>query len=435
MLYDEPTNDSGESNDNTRASLLRRHQRGIRLLDHPHFLLLYVPKDDGSKMKLVKPASDAYHRERLVQKIDDKNLLLPYYALSHLWGTTKENRYHWNDISEYVDDENGQPVKPVSMRPEKRDSLLALLKHHPDSYWWVDVLCARTDTPLVIMGDIYACCNTCYAMIDCEADLIPKINSMMHQLYDGTWTWTLDSYKEAYNTVDIFYQSSWWNRVWTLQEAVLPDEVVFIAETPTAISDSNMLSINDLKKFCDKAWEYIAAEWGELQYKREGEFKRDTTTGFTSSMDDCLDASDIKVVFATAVQETAWCRTYYTKHVTYATKAITPSSINFLFAAFARSSRQCMDPVDYVYGVLGVLQFDVPRKTDANEVWQLFISELQKLVTDPKRITIEDELDKVLVSRYCSDRARECNLLTAENMCQVFGYFYLPVPTFGMGLV
>ncbi|KAI7873725.1 hypothetical protein K492DRAFT_196978, partial [Lichtheimia hyalospora FSU 10163] len=94
-----------------RDAFLRRYQRGIRLLDHPHFLLLYVP-DDGTMMRLVKPSEDSYHRERIIQMVDDSDLLLPYYALSHLWGTSKANPHTWEEVGEYVMDENGEPAAP-----------------------------------------------------------------------------------------------------------------------------------------------------------------------------------------------------------------------------------------------------------------------------------------------------------------------------------
>ncbi|CDH56025.1 predicted protein [Lichtheimia corymbifera JMRC:FSU:9682] len=156
---------------NTRKAFLRRDLEGSfseddqvntrkttyedglgALLVDPHFLLLHVP-DDGGKMKIIQPANNLYHRNQMIKRINETKQDTPscYYALSHLWGLTENNRYLWHEIGDYVDDEEGNPVDPVSMRPEKRDALLKLLKEYPDSYWWVDVLCARTDTPLDIM--------------------------------------------------------------------------------------------------------------------------------------------------------------------------------------------------------------------------------------------------------------------------------------------
>ncbi|CDH60925.1 predicted protein [Lichtheimia corymbifera JMRC:FSU:9682] len=102
-------------------------------------------------MQVIKPVDDPYHRKRIIKRINEaKGIPSFYYVLSHLWGLKENNRYLWNEIGDYVDEENGKPAEPVSMRPEKRDALLVLLRGHRDSYWWIDVLCARTDTPLDI---------------------------------------------------------------------------------------------------------------------------------------------------------------------------------------------------------------------------------------------------------------------------------------------
>ncbi|KAI7873501.1 hypothetical protein K492DRAFT_200644 [Lichtheimia hyalospora FSU 10163] len=47
-----------------------------------------------------------------------------------------------------------------------------------------------------------------------------------------------------------------------------------------------------------------------------------------------------------------------------------------LIVALGGSTRRCMDPVDYVYGVLGMLNIKIPRLTEPKAVWQRFLSEL-----------------------------------------------------------
>lgn len=42
----------------------------------------------------------------------------------------------------------------------------------------------------------------------------------------------------------------------------------------------------------------------------------------------------------------------------------------------AGSPRTCTNPVDYVYGVLGLLAIDVPRMDDPHAVWSTFLSVL-----------------------------------------------------------
>ncbi|KAJ8652911.1 hypothetical protein O0I10_011445 [Lichtheimia ornata] len=246
MTYDtEEDDDSYKINirleDDEDSKRKRSFEKGLStLLDDKYFLLLYVP-ENGSKMKVIRPANDAYHRKRIIQRINEERRTPSfYYALSHLWGLTENNRYHWNDISEYVDDEQGQPMKPVSMRPEKRDALLTMLQDHPDSYWWIDVLCARTDTPLDIMGDIYACCLECIVMIDCQRSLIPKI-------YSYYWQPHQTSSSQLIEVLDIFLQSQWWYRVWTWQEMALPvGDVRFMAETDIHRLQRNTITLKKL---------------------------------------------------------------------------------------------------------------------------------------------------------------------------------------------
>ena len=221
-------------------------------------------------MQVIRPATDSYHRQRMIKRINEaKRIPSFYYALSHLWGVTKENRYHWNDISEHAVDEEGQPVKPVSMRPEKRDALLALLRDHPDSYWWIDVLCARVDTPLDIMGDIYGCCLECVAMIDCEVDLISSLPTKKYVIPEQTTDFPTQEqllngkkiYQENPDLIDILYtfmQCKWWQRVWTWQEMALPfGDVRFMSETDTQRLPCNTITMDNLSNSCNNASEII----------------------------------------------------------------------------------------------------------------------------------------------------------------------------------
>ena len=216
-------------------------------------------------MKLVKPSSDRYHRERILERSSfirhhggpfNYHTDLPHYALSHLWGITKEP--HMWDIGQYVDDEEGKPAAPISMRPEKRQTLLKLLEGHPDTYWWIDVLCARTDTPLDIMGDIYARCAECIAMVDCEPSTIPEIHSRMSQLQNIKETDDngRSTFWQASDKLDTLAQCNWWKRVWTWQEMVLPEKVMLVSERAIELSDCNALNIDDLTAFTDIVEKY-----------------------------------------------------------------------------------------------------------------------------------------------------------------------------------
>ncbi|KAJ8652602.1 hypothetical protein O0I10_011748 [Lichtheimia ornata] len=371
----------------------REYQRGIQLLDHPQFLLLHIP-DNGTKMKLVKPANDPYHRNRIMERVKiektfvRKRLLLPYYALSHLWGVSKTHLHLWHAIGDLVDDEKGQPAAPVSMRPEKRETLLKLLAAYPDSYWWIDVLCARTDTPLAIMGDIYACCQQCIAMIDCDPDLIPQIHAISRDrlqneksiMFSGADHY-LDYCSLKANILGKVMQCQWWKRVWTWQEIVLPKNVMVIAETAVDIFDSNTIDAQDL----------IGFGMGDVIH----------VSKFCHGA-----AQSMAKMTITCVEEISTCRQLNSHRVSLPSDSwIWPE----LFDTFGKSSRQCMDPVDYVFGMFGMCPLDIPRMADPNAVWQLFLAKLEDLLAN-------DDSPRTRIS----DRARHFDLAAAQNMADVY---------------
>ncbi|CDS10627.1 hypothetical protein LRAMOSA11113 [Lichtheimia ramosa] len=379
------------------------------LLADEHFLLLYVP-DNGAKMQVIRPVSDSYHRKRIIQRINEaKHIPSFYYALSHLWGLTDDNRYHWNDISEYVIDEQGQPVKPVSMRPEKRDTLLSMLKDHPDSYWWIDVLCARTDTPLDIMGDIYSCCLECIAMIDCDPGLIPELNTMKDMRAN------LDEYRWAFNNrydhapskqftenntllmdvLSTLMQSKWWHRVWTWQEMGLPfGDVRLMAETGSHQPISNTITVDDLRQF-----DYIVGKLTDIYHKKR--LRR-----LNPKQKDALGNAEAIYDWLKEIQSAR------NSNESRLGKRMSSLRLFFLIKSLGRSTRCCMDPADYVYGVLGIFQMKIPRMADPNEVWKTFLAKLEEY--------LKNMYGNAISRPRIIDRARHGDLRKARNMAHVY---------------
>ncbi|KAJ8652702.1 hypothetical protein O0I10_011647 [Lichtheimia ornata] len=374
------------------------------LLADEHFLLLYVPDHNGAKMQIVRPANDAYHRRRMIKIVNERRPGRPvpscYYALSHLWGLTENNRYLWHEIGDYVDDEQGQPAAPVSMRPEKRDTLLALLKSHPDSYWWIDVLCARTDTPLDIMGDIYACCLECVAMIDCEPSLLSKFLKK-ENTFLGSWfaaptplfhPQRLSLIKGPWliKLLGTFLQSGWWQRVWTWQEMALPlGDVRFMAETDAHGFQNNTITLNELDYFGREVYKVQASD------ERNGDAAREIYSilqGITcakTSTSDRKGGDDFTARF------------------------------QLIMLSLRYSKRRCYDPADYVYGVLGMMQIKIPRVEDPNAAWSHLLSKL-------------DDLLPLKYSRWV-DSADEFDLREAETIGDVYTklveIYADPIPT------
>ncbi|CDS07081.1 hypothetical protein LRAMOSA09604 [Lichtheimia ramosa] len=370
-------------------------------------------------MKLVKPANDSYHRERIMRRsrkeVSSDRLSLPHYALSHLWGISEEIPHLWHDIGDYVDDEKGQPAASVSMRSEKRETLLKLLEYHPDSYWWIDVLCARTDTPLDIMGDIYKYCRTCYAMIDCDSHTISEMQSLITCEERAK---TGDEFWHAASVWDTFARCAWWKRVWTWQEMVLPNQVLLIAETEMEVC--NTVDMDLLDKFGR------VADW-TMKYthpKVYKQWKDSPSFSLVNEINDCLSQrssfQEGRVSLINEVGDGLYQKSDFEEgHVSLSSEIseslhqktdfeenFGPPGV-FTLDMLARSSRRCMKPVDYVYGVLGVLQLKLPRGVEPNELWQLFVS------------LVENALKGSCLFRV-NDHAREFDLLVARDMSDVY---------------
>lgn len=98
------------------------------------------------------------------------------------------------------------------------------------------------------------------------------------------------------------------------------------------------------------------------------------------------------------------------------------SPLDLLFM-FAQSSRRCMDPTDYVYGVLGLLQMDIPRMNDPHAVWTYFLSQVEDLVASSSH----DHHHRHHCSGIhtttitLSERAKKFDLSKADNMADVYG--------------
>ncbi|CDH50485.1 predicted protein [Lichtheimia corymbifera JMRC:FSU:9682] len=398
----------------------RFFEKGLgALLADMYFLLLYVPKD-GAKMRIIRPATDPYHRQRMIKRATDaKTIPSFYYALSHLWGISKDNLQLWEEIGNYVDDTDGQPAAPVPMRLEKRATLLALLKAHPDSYWWIDVLCARTDIPLDIMGDIYACCLECIAMIDCEPSLLSKFHTEKHmreELVDAGYEprskvimngkRLYAKYPQLHAQVYQLQQSEWWKRVWTWQEMALPYGAVrLMAETDDHHFQSNTTTIDDVVNCFKDAVvveSYLRANCANAPIALAG------------------NEADIFNFMEEVYQARSFNK--------YRIGKQSLSEISSLLVSLGASSRRCMDPVDYVYGVHGMFQIKIPRMSDPTAVWQRFMSELEKYTE-----AMVNEKSEIDGKNYKFPAfAYRIDLREAENMSDVYErlshgfYFGLP---------
>lgn len=91
--------------------------------------------------------------------------------------------------------------------------------------------------------------------------------------------------------------------------------------------------------------------------------------------------------------------------------------ISEIFVSLAGSSRTCLDPLDYVYGILGLLDIHIPRTDNADTLWRTFLSKLKDHLTQMVNDIKEDDVN---VSFTLSESACDIKLAHAENVSEVY---------------
>lgn len=402
MLYDDPTallDDDADVDDITYNNETRRQQAFEEgrnwLYKNPHFSLIHVEKhsnDDTVTMTMVDvTTADATCRQQLQEQ--------GYYCLSHLWGRDARN-YMWDDSGVLTKkgntgdgDGGGAVLAPaVPMRIEKRATLLALLEQNP-GFWWIDVFCARVDTPLRIMGSIYKYCTACFAMMDCSFQTLKQLDQGLPSLLQEVslhfpekkrpsrrlpifigyvdedeeeemdedkallFKTTLDKYPTEVQALLDLTQSTWFTRVWTLQEAVLPQQLFMVPETAQSSSELGTYTLDF--SMVQKVSERLTTVGKVIMKGTETEtILGDQYTRLIQQLE-------------THVQEISVAQETY-KQADALDEHDRLPCLQSTLHKFAESTRTCTDPVDFVYGVIGLLDIGLPRMNNASDVWYAF---------------------------------------------------------------
>lgn len=86
-----------------------------------------------------------------------------------------------------------------------------------------------------------------------------------------------------------------------------------------------------------------------------------------------------------------------------------------LIGSLGFSSRQCMDPVDYVYGILGMLQIKMPRLDNPADVWTRFLYELGNYMETMGPFELEDgNIIKI------NEHAYQIDICRARDMADIY---------------
>ncbi|CDS07809.1 hypothetical protein LRAMOSA01758 [Lichtheimia ramosa] len=358
-------------------------QNHLKLYQNDNFKLVRVEyENDQLSMTSVVPAENTSILDDLMSK--------GYNVVSHLWGPPDE-LVDWEDSG--VLDEQGNPIRAAKIRDGKQTTILNLFKDYP-GYWWIDLFCADTEhTPRGIMGYIYKFANLCFALLDCANDSIKYLatheqtlqkwsdklhpgvidDNALKAYYDRTsaiegmdWKRTMrfifdqdDAFADALSDV---MDCKFFQRVGTLQEAVLPRKVLLMAEM--GWDGSTTLDIKSLRG--------ITGSMCTTVRKADRDIDSETISQHLKRIKTMADEIDL-----------IWNLKEYGQQ-----QLEDCQLLKKILVDFRRSGRRCTHPRDYVHGVIGMLQIHIPMSDDCMVIWEGFRDELRK-----KQVYVNKQFD------------------------------------------
>ncbi|KAI9318234.1 hypothetical protein BX666DRAFT_1877284 [Dichotomocladium elegans] len=247
------------------------------------------------------------------------------------------------------------------------------------------------DMDLGIMGDIYRNCNACYALIDIQPRAIrdyttltsfcnnyheqcllgnnhilpylqqcfasslqnlvrqqahtpnlPLRASTVWQPFFASPGFTVES-DDVEGLCDIL-GATWWGRVWTLQETVLPPAVHLVAETDPTCNTLPLDAVKALLTSMEQFMSIVDDQMDGIKTLLPADYNWDVFRRMQQSIRN--------------LTGTLCLRTTYHQAAT---------DFQDVLDHLSQSPRQCLDPCDYIYGVLGLLNMDIPRRKSTTD--------------------------------------------------------------------
>ncbi|KAI7875591.1 hypothetical protein K492DRAFT_173219 [Lichtheimia hyalospora FSU 10163] len=348
-------------------------QHHLKLYQNHNFKLVRVVyENDQLSMTSVVPAENANILEDVMSK--------GYNVVSHIWGPPEE-LVDWKDSG--VLDEQGNPIRAAKIRDGKQPTILNLFKDYP-GYWWIDLFCADTEhTPRGIMGYIYKYSNLCFALIDCTNDSIKYLttheqmlqewseklhpgtidDNAMKAYYDRTPTvegmdwkramrFIFDENEPFADALSDVMDCKFFQRVGTLQEAVLPRTVLLMAEM--GWDGSTTLDMKLLRGITGSMCTTVRVAHRDIGNEMISQHLQRIMT-----MADEIDLIwNLKEYGQQQLQDN--------------------ELLKKILVDFRRSGRRCTHARDYVHGIIGMLQIHIPMSNDCMVIWEGFRDELGK---------------------------------------------------------
>ncbi|KAI9314619.1 hypothetical protein BX666DRAFT_478726 [Dichotomocladium elegans] len=335
-----------------------------------------------------------------------------YYTISHMWGEPK-TWVPWT--SHGMVGADGKQLS-VQMRLEKQQTFMRLFREYP-GYWWIDVFCARNDTQLYMMGDVYRFCKKCFALLDFPESGFQKVQTVSKHLQSlESFTGVIDSYKQRIDgksgsadqswsdtltdlmggwyegsqddiaALATFFDCKWFTRVWTLQEYLLPQTLFFMSECDTK---NTMLDRSVIEEITDDLGSVVGAVLNSYIDQKFGTHPRIGYLGFSKDQHayaanaqgvsrcyfDMSRIATFEIVahFVSIFHNQHGCNLMDLRHV-----SLSVDPLVLILVHFASLPRTCLFPCDYIYGVAGLLvpeQFDLSEAKDMHDVYNIFLGE------------------------------------------------------------
>ncbi|KAJ3079277.1 hypothetical protein HDU99_000076 [Rhizoclosmatium hyalinum] len=389
------------------------------LLKSPYFWL--VESDGNENLKLVKPSTSAVLRDRVVST--------GYRCISHVWG---DARGFWSTHGVKGFDGGALPWK-VKMQEGKRSRILSAL--NTPGFWWCDVFCQDQNSSIPeqfqIMGHIYSCCEETLALINVRSEAIQMFNANMSSLTpmlrylalrtredlsesvvgthtqeiplvkrltgiaaslasDSDWKVLLRTAAYRHGAKEDFtygltaiLDSSWFKRVWTLQEAVLPRKVILMSERLSLGSNGVRspeleIDLTLIIKIAQALHLWTFPVIYSVDYEKATETKmNEESNAYGSGYIDLLSrlTSHLKQIQRIALEIALISK----MQVLLKDRVLSANIREVTLRSLAASTRTCTQHQDYFYGVMGLLEIDVELGLNPEGALKSFLTSLREL--------------------------------------------------------
>jgi hypothetical protein len=163
----------------------------------------------------------------------------PYKTLSYTWGQDEPGhtiRINHNEI--FIRKNLFDAIEEIGRQQQQPDGWCK-----PGDLWWIDSICIHQKDndekswSVQLLGDIFTCSEVTIAWLGPASDattLAFEFLDLLGEIRDDREQWLVDRAFEAWyseewlQATNHLFERPWWTRAWTLQEYVLPAQLIVV---------------------------------------------------------------------------------------------------------------------------------------------------------------------------------------------------------------